>query len=73
MYKIGRENKKRATPAGKGRRGAGGKPEKLRTKEIKLMSFLEGEPVRDLAVWRRGGTSRGKMLCFSVADERSDG
>lgn len=49
--------------------GGGGKPEKLRTKEIKLMSFLEGaESERARA---RGGFARvsteGRGCCVSPA------
>lgn len=49
----------------------GGKPEKLRTKEIKLMSFLEGASVlRRIyqCVGDGGGGGRactGWMLCFA--------
>lgn len=71
MYKIGRENKKGAAPWDEVRRGAGGKPEKLRTKEIKLMSFLEGELARDLAAPCRDGSRRGVECC--VSPWRTDG
>jgi len=64
------ESKKKKKKRAKKRRsersfGGGGKPEKLRTKEIKLMSFLEG------AESARAGFSRvstaGRGCCVSPA------
>lgn len=67
---MGRRKRMRSVGEKKEKRsgfGGGGKPEKLRTKEIKLMSFLEAaESARALANWIFPCVDGGPgMLCFA--------